>query len=120
MIIFRRVFRLQTGHKYALKSNKEEITQKVLKRRLSFLYATHRHDLFYITVKYHQNIPNGIQVFERSIMFTDGRTPDSSLYPPNHSVGDKNVIGVRVLVLCTSSDDDLYLFKVSFTYSQWY
>ena len=53
-------------------------------------------------------------------MFTDGRTPDSSLYPPNQSVGDKNVIGVRVFVLCTSSDDDLYLFKVSLTYSQWY
>ena len=31
-----------------------EITQKVIKRELPFLYATHRHDLFYITVKYHQ------------------------------------------------------------------
>ena len=28
--------------------------------------ATHRHDLFYITVKYHQNIPNGIQFIERT------------------------------------------------------
>ena len=26
------------------------------------LYATHRHDLFYITVKYHDHIPKGIQV----------------------------------------------------------
>ena len=27
-------------------------------------YATHRHDLFYITVKYHDYIPKGIQVTE--------------------------------------------------------
>ena len=32
---------------------------KVLKRELSFLYVTHHHDLFYIAVKYHQNILNG-------------------------------------------------------------
>ena len=43
-----------------------EITQKVLKRELPFLYATHRHDLFYITVKYHDYIPKGIQVTERT------------------------------------------------------
>ena len=34
------------------KSIKGEITQEVVKAMLSFLYATHRHDLFYITVKY--------------------------------------------------------------------
>ena len=45
---------------------KGEITQKVLKQGLSFLYSTHFHDLFYITVKYHQNIPNCIQVIERT------------------------------------------------------
>ena len=39
-----------------------EITQNVIKGELSFLYTTHCHDLFYITVKYHQNIPKGIQV----------------------------------------------------------
>ena len=48
------------------KSIKGEITQKVLKRELSFLYVTHSHDQFYITVKYHQNIPNGFQVKERT------------------------------------------------------
>ena len=58
------------------KSIKGEITQKVIKRELTFLYATHRHDLFYITVKYHQNIPNGIQVIERTrkCLRTDVRT----------------------------------------------
>ena len=83
------------------KSIKWEITKEVIKRELSYLYATHSHDLFYITVKYHQNIPNGIQVIEwiRKCLPThvrtdgrtdDGRTPGSSLYPPNLSVGGKN------------------------------
>ena len=31
---------------------------------LSNLQVTHCQDLFYIAVKYHQNIPNGIQVTE--------------------------------------------------------
>ena len=31
-----------------------EITLKEREQELSFLYETHRHDLFYITVKYHQ------------------------------------------------------------------
>ena len=30
------------------------------------MYATHSHDLFYITVKYHDYIPKGIQVMERT------------------------------------------------------
>ena len=45
-----------------IKNIKGEITKKVIKRKLSFLYATHCHDLFYITVKYYKNIPNLIQV----------------------------------------------------------
>ena len=43
-----------------------EITQKVWKRELAFLYTTHRHDLFYITAKYHDYIPKDIQVTERT------------------------------------------------------
>ena len=43
-----------------------EITQKVWKWELSFLYVTHCHDLFYITVKYHDYIPNSFQVMERT------------------------------------------------------
>ena len=58
------------------KNIKGEIIQKVIKQELSSLYATHRHDLFYITVKYHQNISNGIQVIEltRNCLRADGRT----------------------------------------------
>ena len=61
-----------------IKNIKGEITQKIIKRELSFLYATHRQDLLYITVKYHQNIPNGIQVIERTrkCLRTDGQTTD--------------------------------------------
>ena len=42
-------------------NNQGKITQKVWKLELSFLYVTHRHDLFYITVKCHDYIPKGIQ-----------------------------------------------------------
>ena len=35
-----------------------------MKARLSFLYVTHPHDMFYITVMYHDYIPKGIQVTE--------------------------------------------------------
>ena len=73
------------------------------------MYATHRHDLFYITVKYHQSIPNGIQVIERTQkclrmdVRMDGRTgdeqtPGSSLYPPNLSVGDKKSLKLFAIV----------------------
>ena len=92
-----------------IKSIKEEITQNVIKQELSFLYATHRHDLVLTTVKYHQNIPNGIQVIKRTQtclrmdVRMDGRTddeqtPGSSLYPPNLSVGDKKSLKLFVFV----------------------
>ena len=48
------------------KNIKGEISQKVFKRGVSFLYATHGHDLFYMPVKYHQNIPNGFYVIKRT------------------------------------------------------
>ena len=36
-------------------NNQGQITQKVCKHELSLLYATHCHDLFYITVKCHDD-----------------------------------------------------------------
>ena len=67
MIIFQRVFKLWIGHEIASETTCQgEITQKVRKEELSFLYATHRHDLFYIAVKYNDHIPKGIQVIERT------------------------------------------------------
>ena len=54
---------IQNREQCSLKFNKrqEEITQKVCKQELSFLYATHHQDMFYITVKCHANIPKGIK-----------------------------------------------------------
>ena len=43
-----------------------EITQKVCKWELSFLYLTHHQDVFYITLKYHDKIPKGFQVMEQT------------------------------------------------------
>ena len=37
-----------------------------MKLKLPFLYVIYCHDLFYITVKYHNNIPKGIHVMERT------------------------------------------------------
>ena len=57
-------------------SNKTRvITPKVKKAELSFLYATCRLVLFYISTTYHQNIPKGIQVTERTRNFTPSPTP---------------------------------------------
>ena len=87
MIIFQRVFKLQVI--------KRDITKKVIKRELSFLYATHRHDLFYVTVKYHQTIPNGIQVIERArkCLRTDGRQAHRYM-PRTFWSGDNNASSV--------------------------
>ena len=40
------------------------MTPKVRKPELSFLYATHRLVLFYISTKYHKNIQKGIRLTE--------------------------------------------------------
>ena len=49
-----------------VKYKQKEITPKVRKAELSFLYAKHRLFLFYISTKYHQNIPKGIRLTERT------------------------------------------------------
>ena len=78
----------------AKKRIKGEITQKVIKGRLSFLCATHRHALFYITVKYHQNIPNGILVIERTrkCLWTDGRSEGHRYIPGTFRSGNKKIL----------------------------
>ena len=53
------------------------ISPKVRKPELSTLYATCHLILIYISIKYHQNIPKGIQVTERTRSFT----PTSTLMP---------------------------------------
>ena len=63
MIIYQRIIKLWSWHELASETIRGN-TQKVWKRDVSFLYAIYCHDLFYITVKYHDNIPMGIQVME--------------------------------------------------------
>ena len=53
------------------------ITLKVRKPDFSILYATSQLVLIYISTKYHQNIPKGIQVTERTRSFTP--TPTGSI-----------------------------------------
>ena len=48
------------------KTKQREITPKVGKPELSFLYMTRRLVLFYISTKYHQNILKSIQVTEQT------------------------------------------------------
>ena len=57
------------------------ITPKVRKPELSILYVTRHLVLIYISTKYHQNIPNGIQVTEgtRSFMPMLTTTPTGSI-----------------------------------------
>ena len=55
--------------------------------------------VLYVSIKFHENISKGFKVIEPT-QFPRG-------------IIQQNVSGVMVLVLCTSSDDALYLYKVS-------
>ena len=48
------------NREHCILNDQGEINQKVCKQELSFLYATHLHDMFYITVNCHDTIPKGI------------------------------------------------------------
>ena len=93
-------------------NNQKEITLKVWKWELSFLYATHRHDLFYITVKYHDYIPKGIQVTEQT-----------RIWIKQHQRGENsksNTARALIFVRDTSSWPVLHNCKVSSKYSKRY
>ena len=51
---------------YHCRIKQRAITPKVRKAELSFLYVTHHLVLFYISAKYHRNIPKGIPVTEQT------------------------------------------------------
>ena len=62
--------------------------------------------MVYTSTTFHENILDGIKVIER-LRFS---------HEKNNSKGRnsvKNVGGGTVLILCTSSDDGLYLYKLS-------
>ena len=66
------------------KKHQIKITQKLIKRELSFLYVTHRHDLFYITEKLskyfkrYSSYRAGMKIFT-DVGRTDGRRTDPRL-----------------------------------------
>ena len=74
----------RTGNLFQIKQR--EITSKVRKPELSILYATRQLVLIYISSKYHQNIPKGIQVTcterTRSFVDADGIRPKNNMSPP--------------------------------------
>ena len=58
----------------------------------------------YICTKFHINILDSIKVKERTVFIRKNSKGHNSV---------KNVGGVSILSLCTSSDDGLYLYQVS-------
>ena len=84
----------------------------VWKGELSFLYATHRHDLFYTTVVYHDYIPKGIQVMER--------TGNLHLKPSRGNNSESMKARVVIFVRDTSSWPVLHSCEVPWLYSQGY
>ena len=64
-------------------TKQREITLKLRKPELAFLYMKSRLVLLYISIKYNQNMPKGIQVTERTRSFmltsTMTRTPTGSI-----------------------------------------
>ena len=62
-------------------TKKREITPKVRKAGLSFLYAIRRLVLFYISTKYHQNIPKGIQVRADMKFYADADVDANRIRP---------------------------------------
>ena len=71
---------------------------------LQFLLSAHCLMVVYICTNFHENILDFIKVTER--------TRFSYTFSKGHN-SVKNVGGVTVLILCTSSYDGLYLHKVS-------
>ena len=76
-----------------------------LKMELPLFFSAHCLMMICISTKFHDNILGGIKVIEGTLFSSEKNSKG------HDSV--KNVGGGTVLVLCTSSDDGLYLYEVS-------
>ena len=104
MIIFQYGFQVMERTWNCIWNHQGEITQKVWKQELSFLYVTHLHDLFYITMKYHDHIPKGIQVTERT-----------RICIKKHQRGDNSKsIKARALIFVWTHRCDLFYITVKY------
>ena len=61
--------------------------------------------MIYISTKFHENILDGIEKYRADMIFI------RKISRGHNSI--KNVGGMLVLVICTSSDDSVYLYQVS-------
>ena len=101
-------------------TQKREITPKVRKAELSFLYMTHRLVLFYVSTKYHQNTM--YTIFQR-VFDLQSRHKINGLSPSNITKGDnaKSKKGRVVNLVCdTSSGPVLHFCQVPSKYSKGY
>ena len=86
-----------------------EITPKVRKAELLFLYATRRLVLFYISTKYHKNTKGSLTYRADTKSFSNKTKGDNS---------KSKKAGVVNLVCDTSSRPDLHFYQVSSKYSK--
>ena len=84
---------------------------KVRKAELSILYMTCHLILFYISIKYHQNITKGIQVTERTQNLFQTKQGNNS---------NSKKASVVILVCDMSSHPILHFYQVSSKYSKGY
>ena len=72
---------------------------------LTFVFSAYRPTVIYICTKFHENILDGKKSYRADTVFI------GKISKGHNSA--KNVGGVMVFILCTSSDSGLYLYKVS-------
>ena len=72
---------------------------------LPFFFSAHRLIVVYISTKVHEKYSRRYQSYRANTVFI-------RKFSKGHN-SLKNVGGVTVLVLCTSSDDGLYFYNVS-------
>ena len=92
-----------------------EITAKVRKAEVLFLYAIHRLVLFYISTKYHKNIPKGLWLTEQ----TRNQWIITVKYNKENNTKSKKD-RVVILVRDTSSYPVLHFCQVPLKYSKGY
>ena len=78
---------------------------KVRKEELAFLYATRHLVLFYISAKYHQNIPKGYSSYRADVKSISNKTKADNYISKKAKV--------VILVHDTSSSPVLHFYQVS-------
>ena len=76
------VFNLQSGHEYMVETAMFNV-QRAITLELPFMCFACRPRVLHITVKFHENISDGIRVTERTLMMealTDGETEGHSKF----------------------------------------